>query len=303
MYLKSQLVIMGKVIALSILLASCQEKVGENNEKKNINTNLENSYSTRGYVQELMPDDNSAFIHHEEISGFMDEMVMYLKLEDPSEYSKLKVGHQYTFDMIVDKDDGTYIRNIVPTGRVKEVSIAGDKPSDKWFKKPIFELGDRLPDFSLNASDGKVIDQSKLKGGAWAITFIFTRCPLPDYCPMMSLRFYEAVNLLKEAKIKDWNLVSLTIDPEFDTNEVLNEYKKVRGFEYENWFFCRASLDEVRKVGDPLGLSFNTQEFPIEHNLRTAVFDSEGKLAEVFSGNKWTAKELTESIIKATIDK
>ena len=114
MYLKSQLVIMGKVIALSVLLASCQEKVGENNEK-NINTNLQSSHSTRGYVQELMPDDNSAFIHHEEISGFMDEMVMYLKLEDPSEYSKLKVGHQYTFDMIVDKDDGTYIRNIVPT--------------------------------------------------------------------------------------------------------------------------------------------------------------------------------------------
>ena len=100
MYLKSQLVIMGKVIALSILLASCQEKVGENNEKKNINTNLENSYWTRGYVQELMPDDTSAFIHHEEISGFMDEMVMYLKLEDSSEYSKLKVGHQYTFDML-----------------------------------------------------------------------------------------------------------------------------------------------------------------------------------------------------------
>ena len=121
MYLKSQLVIMGKVIALSVLLASCQEKVGENNEK-NINTNL-SSHSTRGYVQELMPDDNSAFIHHEEISGFMDEMVMYLKLEDPSEYSKLKVGHQYTFDMIVDKDDGTYIRTVsythltLPTNR------------------------------------------------------------------------------------------------------------------------------------------------------------------------------------------
>ena len=111
MYLKSQLVIMGKVIALSILLASCQEKVVENNEKK-INTNLENSYSTRGYVQELMPDDNSAFIHHEEISGFMDEMVMYLKLEDSSEYSKLKVGHQYTFDMIVDKDDGLSLIHI-----------------------------------------------------------------------------------------------------------------------------------------------------------------------------------------------
>ena len=144
-----------------------------------------------------------------------------------------------------------------------------------------------------------MIDQSKLNGGAWALTFIFTRCPLPDYCPMMSLRFHETVNLLREAEIKNWNLVSLTIDPEFDTETILEQYVKARGYDYDNWFFCRADINEVRKIGNPLGLSFNTQEFPIEHNLRTAVFDANSKLVEVFSGNKWTAQELAESIIGA----
>ena len=292
---------MGKVnfiLALSVFLVACDDKK-EIKKDKSIIANSKKSYSTRGYVLELIPEDDSAFIHHEMIPGFMEEMTMYLKLENSSEFNELKPGHEYSFDMIVDREDGTYIRNVTPTGKSKSDLSLVNKPSEKWFKKPTFELGDKLPDFSLMSSDGKVINQSKLNGGAWALTFIFTRCPLPDYCPMMSLRFHETVNLLREAEIKNWNLVSLTIDPEFDTEAILEQYVKARGYDYDNWFFCRADINEVRKIGNPLGLSFNTQEFPIEHNLRTAVFDANGKLVEVFSGNKWTAQELAESIIGA----
>ncbi len=284
---------------LSVLMSGCKNDAEIKNEDKIKTGSQKSSYSTRGFVLELIPDDKSAFIHHENIPGFMEEMTMYLKVENPEEYSALKAGHQYKFDMIVNKEDGTYIKNIIPTGEVKTGPLSGSKPSEKWFKKPTFELGDKLPEFSLKTSDGNIINSSKLSSGPWAITFIFTRCPLPDYCPMMSLRFNEAVNLLQEAEIKNWNLVSLTIDPAFDTEKVLNDYRKARGYEYENWLFCRAEIDEVRKIGDPLGLSFDTDEFPIEHNLRTAVFDADGKLVEVFSGNKWAAQQLAESIISA----
>ena len=292
------------VLLLNILVL-CSFTIGCKNDEaievKNQNnaSTKKSSYSTRGYVLELISDDQSTFIHHEQIPDFMEEMTMYLKVEDQEEYSKLKVGHQYTFDMIVNRDDGTYIENIIPTGAIKADSFSKEKPSEKWFKKPTFELGDKLPEFSLKTSDGEILNASKLSGAPWAITFIFTRCPLPDFCPMMSLRFNETVNLLQESEINNWNLVSLTIDPVFDTEKILNGYKKARGYEYDNWFFCRAEIDEVKKIGDPLGLSFDTEGFPIEHNLRTAVFDADGKLVEVFSGNKWTAQELAESIIGA----
>jgi len=287
------------VLFMSVLMSGCKNDAGIKNADKIKTGSKKSSYSTRGFVLELIPDDKSAFIHHEMIPGFMEEMTMYLKVEDPEEYSELKAGHQYTFDMVVDKEDGTYVRNIKSTGKVKAGPLSGTRPSEKWLKKPTFELGDELPEFSLKTSDGKIINSSKLSGGPWAITFIFTRCPLPDYCPMMSLRFNETVNLLQEAEVKNWNLVSLTIDPAFDTEKVLNDYRKARGYEYDNWFFCRAETEEIRKIGDPLGLSFDTDEFPIEHNLRTAVFDADGKLVEVFSGNKWTAQDLAESIISA----
>ena len=284
---------------MSVLMSGCKNDEGIKNEDKIKIGPQKSSYSTRGFVLELIPDDKSVFIHHEVIPGFMEEMTMYLKVEDEAEYSALKTGHQYKFDMIVNKEDGTYIKNIIPTGEVKAGPLSGTKPSEKWFKKPTFELGDKLPEFSLKTSDGKTLDASNLSSGPWAITFIFTRCPLPDYCPMMSMKFYQTVNLLQGAEINNWKLVSLTIDPEFDTEKVLNDYRKSRGYEYDNWLFCRAETEEVRKIGDPLGLSFDTDGFPIEHNLRTAVFDGNGKLVEVFSGNKWTAHQLAESIISA----
>ena len=292
-------VLLIKILVLCVLGIGCKNDDAIEVKIHNNSSPKKSSYSTRGYVLELISDDQSTFIHHEQIPNFMEEMTMYLKVEDQQEYLKLKVGHQYTFDMIVDKDDGTYIENIVPTGEIKTALFSKEKPSEKWFKKPIFELGDKLPEFTLKTSEGNILNASNLSGSPWAITFIFTRCPLPDYCPMMSLRFNEVVNLLQEAENKNWNLVSLTIDPVFDTEKILNGYKKARGYEYDNWFFCRAEIDEVRKIGDPLGLSFDTEEFPIEHNLRTAVFDADGKLVEVFSGNKWTAQELAESIIGA----
>ena len=150
------------ILVLSIFFVACDDRREINKEDKSIIANSKKSYSTRGYVLELIPEDDSAFIHHEMIPGFMEEMTMYLKLENPSEFNELKPGHEYSFDMIVDREDGTYIRNVTPTGKSKSDLSLVNKPSEKWFKKPTFELGDKLPDFSLMSSDGKVIDQSKL---------------------------------------------------------------------------------------------------------------------------------------------
>ncbi|MDP6858648.1 MAG: copper-binding protein, partial [Verrucomicrobiales bacterium] len=157
------------VLFMSVLMSGCKNDAGIKDADKIKTGSQKSSYSTRGFVLELIPDDKSAFIHHEVIPGFMEEMTMYLKVEDPEEYSELKAGHQYKFDMIVNKEDGTYIKNIIPTGEVKAGPLSGSKPSEKWFKKPTFELGDKLPEFSLKTSDGKIINSSKLSGGPWAI--------------------------------------------------------------------------------------------------------------------------------------
>ena len=257
------------------------------------------SYAARGIVVELVPDDRGAFIHHEAIPGFMEEMTMYLKVAEREEYQDLKVGHQYNFEMLVDQEDETRIHKLVPTGKVAPQDSAATKPSERWLEPPAFELGDKVPEFVFTSSTGETISPAALRGNVWAITFIFTRCPLPDYCPRMTLRFKETMEILKQKQVDHWKLISLTMDPEYDGLEILKNYRQMWEVDSDVWHFCRAEPEQVKAIGDPLGLSFQSDKFPIEHNLRTAVFDSQGRLVEVFSGNQWTAAELAESMIRA----
>lgn len=255
-------------------------------------------YAGRGVVLELVPEDRGAFIHHEAIPGFMDEMTMYLKVADKENFRDLKVGHQYTFEMLVAEEEDTQIQHLVATGKVTPQNRDATAPSERWQEPLTMELGDKVPDFIFTSSTGATITPASLRGKVWAITFVFTRCPLPDYCPRMTLRLKETMEILGKKQVDNWKLISLSIDPEYDDPEILESYRQMWEVSSKDWDFCRADLEQVKQIGDPLGLTFETAKFPIEHNLRTAVFDSEGRLLEVFSGNQWNAEELAESMIR-----
>jgi len=284
-------------------VAGCQSEVTTQQAATADTTQPQNdqpkqTYVGRGVVLELVPEDRGAFIHHEAIPGFMDEMTMYLKVADKENFRDLKVGHQYTFEMLVAEEEETQIQKLVATGKVSPQKSPAAAPSERWLEPSTMELGDKVPDFTLTSSTGATITAESLRGKVWAITFIFTRCPLPDYCPRMTLRFKETMEILAKKQVDNWKLISLSIDPQYDDQDVLKSYRQMWEVSSDEWVFCRADLDQVKQIGDPLGLTFETGKSPIEHNLRQAVFDVEGRLLEVFSGNKWNAEELAESIIR-----
>ncbi len=98
------------------------------------------TYETRGFIQELVPDAQGAFIHHEEIPDFMDEMTMYLKVAEQDEFKGLQIGHQYEFDLMVDPETGTVVKNFKPTGKVSEIAQQAETPSERWSQAPTIEL-------------------------------------------------------------------------------------------------------------------------------------------------------------------
>ncbi len=257
------------------------------------------TYPAKGVFLELVPADRSVFVHHEAIPGFMEEMTMYLKVAEGEDFQSIKVGRQYRFELLVDDINGTCIQNLVATDEVAESAEPTAELSSKWFAPPTMKLGDSSPEFVCTASTGETITPALMEDKVWAVTFIFTRCPLPDYCPLMTARFLEVEQTLSQTGVSNWSLLVITIDPDHDTLEVLNSYRRAYGVESKHVHFCRADAEELRKIGDPLGLKFRADEFPIEHNLRTAVFDAEGRLVEVFSGNQWTAFELVKSMRNA----
>jgi protein SCO1/2 len=143
--------------------------------------------------------------------------------------------------------------------------------------------------------DGAPLPLSDLRGTAVALTFIFTRCPLPDYCPRMSHHFAELEKRLaaEPALHAATNLLSVSFDTEHDTPEVLTAYaRRYAEPPFRHWRFATGDPDEVRRLADFSGLDYQKDGESFVHNLRTVVIDPQGRVAEVLRGNDWQPEDL-----------
>jgi protein SCO1 len=163
------------------------------------------------------------------------------------------------------------------------------------------EIGDPVPDFTMTSQDGKAVKLSDLRGHVVVLTFIYTRCPLPDFCPLMDKKFSDLAQRIgvfpgRADKIR---LISLSFDPEHDTPDLLRKHAQVRGATPPLWSYAVASHAELAKIGGSLGLFYQPGDNEIAHNLCTAIIDSDGKLARLEIGterNKWSSTDLQKTI-------
>lgn len=254
-------------------------------------------YPARGVITEWGKEGVSAFIHHEKIEDFMEEMTMLLSASNTNEFSGVRPGDQITFDLVLNQESGTHIRNIRKTGKHYPEKVRKDEDSIlAKMSGSDLKVGDPMPSFSLIGVDGGEVTEKSYEGQTVALTFIFTRCPIPEFCPLMTAHFSAVESILSETLSDGWKLVSVTMDPSHDTPEVLGNYAAARKIDLKKWDFLTGDEEEIRKLGDPLGLYFNTDSFPIEHNLRTAIFDKNGQLVKIFTGNQWSPDELANVI-------
>ena len=134
------------------------------------------------------------------------------------------------------------------------------------------------------------------------MSFIYTRCPVPDFCPQLSLKFKSALETLS-AELPNQNgyhFLSVTFDPEHDTPNVLNNYAKLyEGSNHNNWSFLTSSTEEIQKLTDKIGLVISREKDSIldwDHNLRTIVTNKSGVIKTILIGNLWSADELVNEI-------
>ncbi len=262
------------------------------------------AYVARGVIVEIAPDRAKARIKHEKIPGYMMAMTMNLNVRDAAELDGLTPGDEIDFKMAV-SDTTHWIHELKPTGKHEQlpgetakpaVSKPETKPADDSDASPPF------PDFEFLSEDGKPVRFSDFEGKALAFTFIFTRCPLPDFCPRMSNRFKETRKLLQDAADgpKNWQFLSLSFDPEHDTPEALKIHAIIhRGKEPAGWTFAVASNETLAKLAPMCDLQFAKGNGTINHNLRTIVLDTKRRVHRVIGGNEWTAEELAKSMTEA----
>ena len=243
-------------------------------------------YELKGKVVSADKAASKVTIAHEEIKGYMDGMTMPFTLTEDWIYSELTPGAQIQATLVVDKGM-TWLENPVVT-KVSD-PIAGR--SEESHIEP--KVGDEVPDFKLTNQDGKRIGLKQLRGQPVVLTFIYTRCPLPDYCPLMTSNLQAVQKAAANA-----HLLSITVDPAFDTPKVLREYalRSDAKHNFKQWNYATGSADEIKQVASYFGLNYWPENNQIIHGLRTAIINAEGKIVKTYRGNDWKPEEVVKEL-------
>ncbi|MDB6040344.1 MAG: electron transport protein SCO1/SenC [Verrucomicrobiales bacterium] len=259
------------------------------------------TYQTKGTVREVSLDHRSTVIRHDAIPDYMPQMTMEFTVLDSEELNGISPGDEISFHLIV-TDESHWIDTIRP------LKSSPGKTSQPWDPTAVnqsiaLKPGQTMPDHEFLSEDGKTLRFSDFRGKVVAFTFIFSRCPLPDFCPRMSKNFEQARALLKNdsREIKNWQFLSISFDPEFDKPAVLARYAhSYRGNDPAGWTFAAASTNTLALLTNELDLRVNRDGNGFSHNLRTIILDPIGRIHRQLEGNRWTAQELADEMKKAT---
>jgi|ERR1043166_9739338 protein SCO1/2 len=264
-------------------------------------------YLVKGTVQEVKPAEKTVKIAHEKIPNYMDAMTMDFEVKDAKELSGLQPNDYVSFRMLVTEKDG-WIEGItrLTNNQVapKPVANAPDNFRRVREVEPL-KVGDVMPEYRFTNEMNQAVQLSDFKGQAVAITFIFTRCPFPTFCPRMSSNFEEAAKKLKAnaSNPTNWHLLTLTFDPDFDTPAVLKAYAKRFSYDPAKWNYLTGELIDITAITEQFGLLFwrpDPKEVTgISHNLRTAVIDPQGRVQKIFTENSWKTDDLVAEIVAA----
>jgi len=260
----------------------------------------ERHYDLKGKVVSVDQQLREVTVAHQAIPGYMDAMTMEYVLKDQWAYGILKPGDQITASLVVDGGH-SWLQDIVITQEGADTSGTGATTSTE--PKP----GDQVPNFSLVNQDGKPIDLNQYHGSTLVLTFVYTRCPVPDYCPLMSLNFAGLDRDLQKnpALYSKTHLLSITIDPEFDRPAVMRTYGagyiKDAGSSFQHWEFATGTSDQVKKIAEFFGLRYWNDQDQIVHSLRTAVIGPDGKLVKLYRGNDWKPEDVLADGIQGPV--
>jgi protein SCO1/2 len=239
--------------------------------------------------------DQSALIDGDAMPGFMDAMAMAYKLKPPTMMAQLSPGDSISADLVNIEPD-YWLENVKVTGHAKPVAATTQR---------IPAAGDAVPDFAVTNQDGRHFSFSQYRGKVLLVTFIYTRCPFPDFCPRMSANFAEVYKqLASNPALANTQLLSLSFDPEHDSPKVLRDYGLSVAHTHNpqlftRWQFAVPSARDLPKVADFFGLVYKPENGLITHSLSTAVIGGDGKIVKWYHGSDWQVSDLIKDATDA----
>jgi protein SCO1/2 len=290
-----------RILASSLLafvvLAGCRS--GQNAATQSPADQNFKVYKLRGKVVSTDAAKGEVTLNHEAIPGFMDAMTMPYKLKDASILSELHPGDMITADVLVapDLNANVLLDHIVVVAQAKP----DYRPAVSYH---VPAPGDVVPDFKLKNQDGRPIHLGQFKGKVLLVTFIYTRCPLPDFCPRVTRNFavIEKELAASPALYAKTHLICISFDPEHDTPERLRAYGATyigsdASRAFAHWDFAVAGKPELLEMAKffDVGITYGADE-TITHTLSTTLIGPDGKVVRFYPGNEWTAEQILTNV-------
>jgi protein SCO1 len=251
-------------------------------------------YTLQGQILSVAADHKEASIKHEDIKGLMKGMTMPYKVRDARQLADLKPGDLITSTLVVVSNDA-YLKDVKRVGEAPLEKTPGEAPS----AASGFELlkpGEAVPNAPFLDQDGKPRDFASFKSSIVVVTFIYTRCPMPTFCPLMDRHFASIQGKLKtDPSLKHVHLISVSFDPLTDTPAVLKKHATELGADPKYWTFLTGDRDVIDQFAMCFGVSVSramNDQLNITHNLRTAIIDAKGALVKAYTGNEWTPEQV-----------
>jgi protein SCO1/2 len=275
---------------LTVALAGC--------DRSKMADSAARSYQVRGVVRGFAPDRSTVSIEHENIPGFMPSMTMPFSVKDQKDVAALKIGDGISFRMTVtDKD---LFLDQVKKIPASEVRVAEPAPAASVSSPASARLreGDAVPSFALTNQNGGPVVLDTFHGRPFVLTFIFTRCPVPKFCPFISHNFSELQEAIKAdaGTAGKARLLSITLDPKFDTPEILKSYAEQQKADPEIWTFATGEPTEIEKLTQSFAVFVQPEAGTISHGLATALIGPDGRVVKIWRGNAWQPSEVIDEL-------
>ncbi len=259
----------------------------------------ETTYQLQGQILSVAPERKETVVKHEEITGFMEAMTMPYYVRDSRDIDGLRPGDLITSTLVVENSGRAYLKDIKKVGDApleRTAATAGSPAAPDLLLE-----GAAAPDATLVDQDGVPREFSSFRGRTVVLTFIYTSCPLPTFCPLMD-RHFAAVQprLAADPALANVRLVTVSFDPATDTPAVLKRHAATLDADPDRWTFLTGEPAAVERFAARFGVSVMRESgaADLTHNLRTAIIDSTGTIAKFYTGNDWTPDDLVADLTR-----
>ncbi len=251
-------------------------------------------YRLEGTVIAVNATAGELTVKHGAIPGFMPAMTMPYKLKDAARARGLKPGDSITAEVVAPAASDDFV--------LDNITVTAHGATGPVIAARRLAVGDRVPDVPLVNQDGRTVHLGDYRGRALLLTFIYTRCPMPTACPLITSRFARVNRaLMADAAAREGShLLSISLDPAFDKPPVLRRYglayidDEPAGFAH--WEFAATTPDDLRRLAQSFGLEYSVQDNQITHTMQTVLIAPNGTVARSWAGSGWSEDEVEAAV-------